>query len=637
MRILLEKREVLLWLMCLLLFLLFCLSRFSNQVLRQLIGAVLIFLMPGILVFRSQKVEEMIAFSPVISVCLVIVLTFFLNIWFNIKLDEVFLDKLFPILFVGIFLYRVLFRKTQKRSMDTSNSKVDIYFIFVLLISVAFRSLIILKIGSLIGTDIVRFASISHAMKLKEKITLNLRPYELASSFFYFPLSFTLPLIIETLGVDAITSITYFSFFFDILSITAFYLLADKILNHKKALYATFFYSMFFDVPLDYLMSRGVFTFAIAFLPCFLSMYLFLEYFNGRKKKTKLLLFSYLFLFLTHWFLFFALFAFFLSLVLYEYSTKRKFSKSRNIMVESLKVIPIILTMILPILTLFRPSYPTQEVEKAADWKMYEIELERASLKDKVTAIIFENFATVVRSVSYPLGFLVSILTFNELMKGERKVIAIFFIFLIFSSLFYLHSVTWKRSADYIKIIYPISFSFLFDHPLFIGISLFSSPFIENTPVWYYYHIPDRIEKRYEFFFDTVNDNEVKAFEFIRKNTPENSTFLIDSGGAGCLGGQPFSHGERIFPLTSRKVFYFMNSCPMKIDWKDYQHRVELYRKISINPNDEKTLDELKNKYNVTHIYIGPNHVGLNPKLFKASKNYELIYHEEGVYIFKIV
>ena len=123
MRILFEKREVLLWLMYLLLFLLFYLFRFFNPVLRQLVGAVLIFLMPGILVFRSQKVEEMIAFSPVISVSLVTALTFFLNIWFNIKLDEMFLDKLFPILFVGIFLYRVFFHKSQKKSMDTSNFK----------------------------------------------------------------------------------------------------------------------------------------------------------------------------------------------------------------------------------------------------------------------------------------------------------------------------------------------------------------------------------------------------------------------------------------------------------------------------------------------------------------------------------
>jgi len=591
--------------------------------------------MPGILILSRYKTEEIIAFSSVISVSLVIILTFFLNIWIGIRIDDVFLDKLFPVLLVGIFLYKIILSKNQKKTL-AKPSKIGLYFILILLVSVVFRVLIISKIGTLIGTDIAKFATISHAMKLKEGITPDLRPYDLASSFFYFPLSFTLPLIIETLGIDAITSITYFSFLFNILTIVAFYILVSKILDHKKALYATFFYSMFFDVSLDYLMSRGVFSFAIAFLPCFLCMYLLIEYFNGVKKRN-LLFFSFLFLFLTHWFLFFVLFAFLISLFLYEYYSERGFSKSKGIIIEILKIIPLILISTLPFLILFGPIYPTQEIVKAADWKIYEIDIERASFLNKIFAIIFENFATIIGSVSYSLGFLVSILTFNELVKNKRLVIAIFFILLIFSSFFYIHSITWKRSADYTKIVYPISFSFLFNHPLFIGISFISSPFVQNTPVWYYYNIPDRVEGKYQFFFDVVDDNELKAFEFIKENISENATFLLDDGGAGCLGGQPFSHGERIFPLTSRKLFYFTNSCPLKIDWDDYQHRVDLYRNISINPDNDEILNELKDNYNVTHIYIGPVHVGLNPELFKRSKNYELVYHEKEIYIFEII
>ena len=47
----------------------------------------------------------------------------------------------------------------------------------------------------------------------------------------------------------------------------------------------------------------------------------------------------------------------------------------------------------------------------------------------------------------------------------------------------------------------------------------------------------------------------------------------------------------------------------------EYEKRVELYRKISINPNDKNALRELKT-YGVTHVYIGPNSLGLNKELF---------------------
>lgn len=632
----LSRKEKFLWAIAFVLITIFFLSQYFNQVLRQTIGILLIFVIPGTLVLSRYKPEEIIAFSSLISVSLVIVLTFFLNLWFSMKIDRMFLDKLFPILFIGIFLYRIFVQKNRQKSSINKHSNIDRYFILILLISVIFRLLILSKIGSLIGTDITKFAITSHAMKLKKQITPDLRPYDLAHSFFYFPLSFTLPLVIETLGIDAISSITYFSFFFNILTIVAFFMLASKILDHKKALYATFFYSMFFDVSLDYLMSRGVFAFAIAFLPCFLGMYSLLEFFNG-KRKTVLLFFSSLFLFLTHWYLSFVLFAFFISLLLYEYYKEKIFSKSKGILIEILKIIPLILILTSPFLISFGLNFPIQRIEKAADWKMYEKEVEEAPLKDKIITIIFENFATPIRAVSYSLGFLVSILTINELTKNKRLIITIFLILLIFSSIFYIHSITWKRSADYVKIVYPISFSLIFNHPLFIGISLISSPFVENTPVWYYLNVPDNLKKEQQFFFDVVSKNELRAFEFIKENVSENAIFMIDGGGAGCVGGQPFSHGERIFPLTSRKLFYFTNSCPFNFDWKNYQKRVDLYRNISIDPNDGEALDELKNKYNVTHIYIGSNHVGLEPKLFKASKNYRLVYHDEEVYIFEIV
>jgi hypothetical protein len=633
MRIQLDKKEKVLWTIVILLILLFHFSSYFSSTLRKTIGIFLIFFVPGLLIlFKNNKLEELIAFSPIISVSLIIILTFFLNIWFGVKIDNLFLDKLFLILFSIIFFYRLFMQKNSK--LKTKTSKINQWFLLILTISAIFRLMIIYKIGSLIGTDIAKFATISHVMMLKQKITPDLRPYELAQSFFYFPFSFVLSLVIETIGIDSITSISYFSFFFNIIIIVAFYLFASKLLNQKKSLYATFFYSMFFDVSLNYLMGRGVFTFAVSFLPIFLCMYLFLEYFD-RKKNIGLLFFTLAFLFFVHWYLTIILLAFLFSLILYEYLKDSSLHKSKMLFIDIIKIVPVIFVSSLPFLWLFGQNFlELYQIEKLADWKMYEIAIENAPIQEKIFALIFKDFATITAGVTYSLGFLVTLLVINQFLKNRKITIVLFFIMLLFSSFFYLNSITWKRAGDYVKVVYPFSFSLIFNHPIFLGLSLIGSPFVENTPIWYLYNVPDKLTEEDKPFYDVVNKEEMKAFDFIKEKTPENSMFLIDSGGAGCVGGQTFSHGERIFPLTSRRVFYFSNSCPLNIDWNEYQKRVDLYRQISINPDDEKALEELK-EYGVTHVYIGPYHVGLKPEMFMNSNKYEMVYNNE-VYIFEI-
>jgi len=622
----LEKNDKIIWVAAVMLLAAFYISQ-PIALLRQAIGIVMIFALPGVLILNKHSLERLV-FAPVISVSFIISLTFFLNLWLGIKIDNNFLDKLLPILFAGIFVYRIFFKQ------QASEKSISKYFILILILSIAPRILIVSKIGSLIGTDIVKFATISHVMKLKGVITQNMQPYSLEYSFFYFPLPFTLPLVIETLGIDPITSITFFSFFFNILTIIAFYLLTSKILDQKKALYATLFYSLFFDISLDYLMSRGVFAFSISFLPSFLVMYLLLEYFDN-KRHFLLMIFSLLFLFQTHWFLSFVIGAFFLSLVVYEYHTTKKFVVVKKISIDLLKAVLIVLALSLPFLLMFGPSYPVQQAEKSADWKIYESDVEKISFEDKLMSLIFANFATPIMAASYSLGLLVSVLTIKELLKDKRLIITIFLLLLFTSSFFYMHSITWKRSADYLKIVYPVSYSLLFSHPAFVGIALVASPLVENTPIWYYLNVPENVKEEYKFFFDVVGKDELKAFEFIKNNVSEDAIFLIDGGGAGCVGARPFSHEERMFPLTSRRVFYFTNSCPFQFDWKDYQKRVDIYRRISINPNDATTLEELK-RYNVTHVYVGPNSVGLQPLLLSSSANYKMIYHEGNVTIYEI-
>jgi uncharacterized membrane protein len=121
---------------------------------------------------------------------------------------------------------------------------------------------------------------------------------------------------------------------------------------------------------------------------------------------------------------------------------------------------------------------------------------------------------------------------------------------------------------------------------------------------------------------------------FIQQSIPPNATFLIDGGGAGCTGANP-SYGERIFPLTSRKIFYFTDYCWAEYNRTDYQNRVELYRRVSINPDDDKTFKELKS-YNITHVYVGPYSVGLKAQLFSKSEKYKLVFEKNGNYIFQL-
>jgi hypothetical protein len=128
-------------------------------------------------------------------------------------------------------------------------------------------------------------------------------------------------------------------------------------------------------------------------------------------------------------------------------------------------------------------------------------------------------------------------------------------------------------------------------------------------------------------FYDAIN--------FIKYNTSESSTFLIDGGGAGCTGASA-SYGERIFPLTSRKVFYFSDYCWARYDENEYRKRVSLYREFSINPSDEKLIKKLK-EHNVTHIFIGPTDVALNKNLFYNSSFYKLIYENRDFKIFEIL
>jgi hypothetical protein len=106
--------------------------------------------------------------------------------------------------------------------------------------------------GSLMGADVGRYASVTHAMYLKKKLTPDLRPYELIEGFFYFPSSIAIPVLLEVLGINPVRQITSITLFLNIISLLAFYNLMRKFFSKKQAINIFFFYSFIFDIFLNF-------------------------------------------------------------------------------------------------------------------------------------------------------------------------------------------------------------------------------------------------------------------------------------------------------------------------------------------------------------------------------------------------
>jgi hypothetical protein len=622
-----NTKEKNLWILIIILILIFIISKYFNQFLMEIIGVLFIFFIPGFLILKNENNFIKILFSPVVSLILLISLTLFLNIVFRVEIDDIFLDKLFLVSLPVVYVFR---RFQYKKSSEKMSNNIFLFLFLIILFCIVIRSLIILKIGTLIGTDVTKFATISHVFKLKGEITPDLRPYFPSSSFFaYSPVSIIIPLFFDILGIDTITGITLLSFLFDILSILAFFAFVREFVDNSHSLYATFFYSIFFDLSFIYLMSRGLFSFANGFYPLYLSFLILIKLFK-KEKLHFLPFFVFPFVLLSHPLDILAFITFFFSIIIYETVTSNKFSIGKRIFFDVIKAILITIILTSPYLFIFLPYVgDAQKIEKLADLKMNEVGIEKLSILQKIQGVIFSDGATLFQTILYPLGFIITLLFLNKFFYDKKLILLLFFVFTLISSMFYMNSVFFRRSIDFPKIIYPVSFSLAFNNPIFTAISLVSSPFLSNTPVWFYLNLP--FNNEYSSYYDVVTKDEIDAFEFIKNNVPLNSTFLLDGGGSGGIEGHIFSHGERIFPLTSRKILY--NSGLMEIS--DYQNMIEIYSKVAIDPNNEGNLMLLR-KFNVTHVYIGPKSVGLNLNLFLNSKNYKLIFNEGEVFVFEI-
>jgi len=510
-------------------------------------------------------------------------------------------------------------------------SNEDKWLIFLIVLSLAVRVYLFLDLGAILGADVGRMAIISHTWFLKGEITPDLRPYDMANGFFYFPGVFLLPLMFEYLGVDSITTVTFFSFLFSFLGILVFYKIARIFLNEKQSIGATFFYSFVFDIILIFNLF-GVFPYGFASFFFLLTVWFISKfYFSEINKKDYPILFLGIFgVFSFHWYLFIPSALFIFSCFMYDFV---QFNRIKN----SLKLISIIIAFLFLVVLTYYPylskfwkfkDIPSKPVN-TVDLLTFQATRLKYTWFEKFQAVFFMSYMGALYSSILIVSFLF-FLFFSKEFKGKKVVWLFFFIFVSIHSLTIFYELNLMRVTTFLWLPYSLVlgqkinkfYYFLILIPMFF--------FIQSPSIFYLIY---SLKFKPELYTPLVNFHKFnRAMNFIREEIPENATFLIDGGGSGCTGTSA-SYGERIFPLTSRKIFYFTDYCWANYNRTEFEKRVDLYRRVSINSSC--CMDELKD-YNITHVFIGERWIALNPRHFENNINYELVYDENGNKIFKI-
>ncbi|MCW1301152.1 MAG: glycosyltransferase family 39 protein [Candidatus Nanoarchaeia archaeon] len=607
------------------LFLLF--SFLSIQPLSQCLGFFVFFLLPGLLLIQNLRpragIVEKLTYGFAISTSISVVT--FLTLGLFLKLSEVIF--IIPLALLVISAPSTLELRPLRGIKKMRREKL----FYILMFSLLIRTILLLQIHTIIGHDVGRFSIISHTLVLKDKITLDLRPYDDAKGFFYFPAAFIIPTILELIGFDPIFGVTIFLITTSIFGILAFYLLILRIFGKQLALRAAFFYAFLFD-PILHLGIFGIFPNAMSIFFVILSMITLYEILNG--KETNIWISSLIFfgIYAFHLYPILMLFIFTLALI----SEKILLEGLRTIKIALSKfptILLIVLVLSAPHLLLSRDYLPISfRKENIADLMMFAYERINWQISEK---LLYSLAGTPLGGLISPLSiasFIFLLLTAPTLYK-KAPFLLLFCLYAFIFSFLVISEFNLVRSVIALWFIYPVVLSLLLRKwkanflilLLFFWIESQSPLFL----MWYFW------SSKPEDVPWIINPSFFETIQFIKGNIPQNSKFLIDGGGAGCTGATP-SYGERIFPLTSREIFFFTNYCWADYDRKIYEHKVEIYRRISIDPDDEEAILELK-KYGVTHIYIGREHLALNPELFlKSQKHYEVIYQKDGEYIFQI-
>ena len=584
-----------------------------------------LFFVPGIIIYwKRREISEMIV-KIIVSSTLINLFSFSLILLFRnvIDLKLVFLSFIFS-LFLSLFI-RTL-NKTKRVSIKIEKS--DLWLLIFLLFSFSVNFALFLYHKSIIGADIGRFGIISHAIFLKGKFETNLKPYDMAEDFFYFPSIILFPPLFELAGIDAVTFLSFLVFFFSSLYGLPVYLISKRLFNGESAL-ASFFFSSFFLNPLINIGFLGVFPYAISIFYFLSFLYFILE----KNKDFIAISGSLIGIISFHAYLLFLLVPFllslsFLNLQAFSFIVNKKFWIF--LLFFSSFLVPYLFKTYKSFLVSF-------ESDKKLDIFMFSTFNRNLPLIQKLQFILFTSPIGFSKNIFLFIGFLVFLFAliknYKKFYFGTKFLLLSFILsfFLIFAS---FNDMNFARSIWINWFFYSIGFALIFnDNKLNLLLLLLIAVNKMPPSLFSYFDLRPTYDKGqipwivWNSFYDAIS--------FIKYNTSENSTFLIDGGGAGCTGASA-SYGERIFPLTSRKIFYFSDYCWARYDENEYRKRVSLYREFSINPSDEKLIKKLK-EYNITHIFIGPTDVALNKSLFYNSSFYKLIYENRDFKIFEIL
>jgi hypothetical protein len=591
------------------------------QTIVQVIGPFLCFFATGFFLANKRDFLERLSLSFIVGMLVSVFLIQYSNI-LGIPINNYFfLLTLFPLVAIilknrndlGVSEWFGGFRKREHQ-----------YLLAIVLFSIVLKLLFFARANWMpIGTDVVRWGTVTHSWFLKGQITPDLQPYFSSGNYFsYTPLTLILGLVAETLFFDPITGATLISCLLSTMSVITFYMLCREFLGEKKALYSSLYYVALFDSSFIYIINRFLYSFASGFFPLFLSMYYLTRAFKDGKAD-RFLVPVLVFLATSHFFHLFPLLIFLICL----YIVRRDREVLLDILKKSLLAVVMAVLVFLPYLIVFMGNIGhTNQPYVSAEWTMYETfsELANASPLERLLVYILANGMEPYYGFFYGFGLVLMFLAVKRFSKS-RKTLSYFFMICLITSFFYTTNVMFIRFSTFPKMLYPLATSIFFSDPSSAIILTGMSFFVERTPAWY------AMNDFNNTYLDIVTSEEIDAYEFIRQNVPEEATFLIDGGGQGIFEGHSGSHGDRIFVLTSRRVFYYSGI----MELGEYQKRLDVYRRISINPDNLAAIQELKD-YGVTHVYVGPADVGLNENLFIKSENYELLWREGDVYIFEI-